>query len=392
MPAMGAEAQGLSSTVRVRTDTLDRFLGVVGEVILSSRQLRSVAVSTDSTAAVQSALDGLERQIAELQRRALELRTTRMSRVMDYLPRSARQIADRLGKQIDVALTGDDLEIDRSILDRLGEPLLHLVRNAVDHGLEGVAERESSGKPARGQLVIEAHRDKEAIRITVRDDGRGVDLDKLRARAIEAGRLHPDLAEDLTPEQIAPFVFEAGLSTADEVSEVSGRGVGMEAVKTTTESLGGQVEIATEPGLGTRTTLTVPISAAVQKVLVVEVGGQRLALPLHRIESVLEVEASDIEDAGGESFLLIEGDPVLVLNLAQAIRAPESNARSGRVHLVLTEWRGERVALRVNDFQGQHEIYVKSVPELLSPVRMLAGLTLLEDGSPVFLLDVNQVA
>ena len=240
--------------------------------------------------------------------------------------------------------------------------------------------------------MIEAHRDKEAIRITVRDDGRGIDLDKLRARAIEAGRLHPDLAEDLTPEQIAPFVFEAGLSTADEVSEVSGRGVGMEAVKKATESLGGHVEITTERGRGTCTTLTVPISAAVQRVLVVEVGGQRLALPLHRIESVLEVEASQVEDAGGESFLLIEGDPVLVLNLAQAIRAPKFTARPGKVHLVLTEWRGERVALRVNAFQGQHEIYVKSVPDLLSPVRMLAGLTLLEDGSPVFLLDVNQVA
>ncbi|MCH2186260.1 chemotaxis protein CheW, partial [Myxococcota bacterium] len=370
----------------------DRFLGVVGEVILGSRQLRSVAIQSESSVSVQSALDSLERRIAELQRRALELRTTRMSRVMDHLPRSARQIADRLGKEIEVALVGDDLEIDRAILDRLGEPLLHLVRNAVDHGLEGVAERESAGKSNPGQLLIEAQRHKEAIRITVRDDGRGVDLDKLRIRAIEAGRLHPDLAEDLTPDQIAPFVFEAGLSTADEVSEVSGRGVGMEAVKTATESLGGQVEIATEPGKGTRTTLTVPISAAVQKVLVVEIGEQRLALPLHRIESVLEVEACQIEDAGGESFLLVEGDPVLVLDLAQAIRVPDSTAGSGKVHLVLTEWRGERVALRVDAFADQHEIYVKPVPDLLSPVRMLAGLTLLEDGSPVFLLDVNQVA
>ena len=378
--------------MRVRTDTLDRFLGVVGEVILSSRQLRSAAVQTDSTSAVQSALDSLERRIAELQRRALELRTTRMSRVMDHLPRASRQIADRLGKEIDVHLMGEELEIDRSILDRLGEPLLHLVRNAVDHGREGVEERQSAGKSRRGQLVIEARRKKEAIRIAVRDDGRGVDLDKVRARAIEAGRMHPDLAEDLPPEQIAPFVFEAGLSTADQISEVSGRGVGMEAVKGITESLGGHVEITTEPGRGTETSLTVPISAAVQRVLVVEVGGQRLALPLHRIESVIEVDASRIEDAGGESFLLIEDDPVLVLNLAKAIRISSSEAAEEKVHLVLTDWRGERVALRVDAFAGQHEIYVKSVPELLSSLRMLAGLTLLEDGSPVFLLDVNQVA
>jgi two-component system chemotaxis sensor kinase CheA len=364
----------------------------VGEVILSSSQLRNAADSDEQNAEVSAGFDRVERRVAELQRRVLDLRTTPLGRVMDTLPRTAREIAQRVGKRVEVEILGSELELDRSILDRLGEPLLHMLRNAVDHGLETPDERVAAGKDEVGRIVIEARRQKDCILIEVSDDGRGIDLSSVKQRAIDAGLLYEDLADDLPPEEIALFIFKPGLSTAEQVSDVSGRGVGMDAVKATIESLGGTVEIRTEWGRGTATTLVVPITAAVQRVLIVGIGDERVALPITKVEQILEVRQEAVEDAGGESFTLIDDDPVLVLDLARAICVAPQSTDSGVVQLVLSQLRGERVALRVDRFDGQQEIYVKSVPELLTHDKLLAGMTVLEDGSPIFLLDLNHLA
>jgi two-component system chemotaxis sensor kinase CheA len=240
--------------------------------------------------------------------------------------------------------------------------------------------------------LIEASREKDSILISVSDDGAGIDLDALRARAIEAGCLHADLAEDMPPEEIAALVFQPGLSTAASVSEVSGRGVGMDAVKVTVESLGGSVELSTSSGRGTTTTLVVPISAAVQRVLVVGVGSERVALPITKVERILEVPSEAIERSGFETFALIDDEPVLVLVLSECLQVVSSSGPEDAIPLVLVEVRGERVALCVDRFEQQQEIYVKPVPELLSGVRALAGMTVLGDGSPIFLLDMNHLA
>jgi two-component system chemotaxis sensor kinase CheA len=387
-----SETPALAASVRVRTDTLDRFLGAVGEVILSSSQLRSAAAHEDQNAEVQGGFDRVERRVAELQRRVMELRTTPLARVTDNLPRTARQIAERLGKRVEVEVLGSELELDRSILDRLGEPLLHIVRNAVDHGLETPDVRQERNKPDVGRLVIEARRQKDSILISVADDGGGIDLERVKCRAVEAGLLHEGLADDLPASEAARLIFQPGLSTATSVSDVSGRGVGMDAVKATIESLGGTVEIQTELGAGTCTTLIVPITAAVQRVLIVGLGDERVAIPITKVERILEVKRDQVEGAGGDSFTLIDDDPILMLDLARRVRVPLASEPSDEVLLVLTELRGERVALRVDRFVGQQEIYVKSIPDLLLGNRLLAGMTVLEDGSPIFLLDMNHIA
>jgi two-component system chemotaxis sensor kinase CheA len=389
--AAPAAAAALSPTVRVRTETLDRFLGSVGEVILSSNQLRTAAGHSDKNAQLSSGLDQVERRVSELQRRVLDLRTTPLTRVTDQLPRTARQIAERLGKRVEVEIVGAELELDRSILDRLSEPLLHMVRNAVDHGIESPAVRTEAGKSEVGRIRIEARRQKDVILIEVSDDGGGIDLEGVKRRAIDAGHLHPDLADDLPPEELVPLIFKPGLSTAHQVSDVSGRGVGMDAVKATIESLGGLVELHTELGAGTTTTLQVPITAAVQRVLIVGIADERVALPISRVERILEVEADAIEDAGGECFTLVDDDPVLVLDLGAKLSIVSAHPDGSAVPIVLTSLRGERVALRVDRFDGQQEIYVKSVPGLLSELRLLAGLTVLDDGRPVFLIDLNHL-
>jgi two-component system chemotaxis sensor kinase CheA len=378
-------------TVRVRTETLDRFLSTVGEVILNTSQVRNAqADAAHRPASLGEELDRMDRAVGELQRRALELRTTRLLRIVEPLPRAAREIAQRGGKRVEVEIVGAELELDRSILDRLSDPLVHLLRNAVDHGIETPAARTAQGKPETGRIVIEARRQKDSIRISISDDGAGIDLDRLRQRAVEAGLLHGDLAEDLPPDAIAELVFEPGLSTARAVSEISGRGVGMDAVRATIESLGGGVEITSERGAGTRTTLVVPITAAVQRVLLLGVGGETVALPIAKVERIVELPAERIERSGSEAFALIDDDLVPVLELAERLGVAASAGSS--IPLVLTELRGERVALTADSVVGQQQIYVKPVPELLAGLRALTGLTILGDGRPMFLLDLNQLA
>ncbi len=381
----------MQASVRVRTETIDRFLGAVGEVILSSSQLRTAAGEQQMSAGLAAGFDAVERRVTELQRRVLDLRTTPLLRVMETLPRTARQLAEQLGKRVEVELVGAELDLDRSILDRLNEPLLHVVRNAVDHGIESPAERIAAGKDEVGHITIAARREKDSIVIEVQDDGAGIDVERVRARAIEAGMLHPDLAEDLPPEEIVALIFRPGVSTAESVSEVSGRGVGMDAVKATIESLGGVVELKSERGVGMTTRVVVPIAAAVQRVLLCVVSGERVALPISRVERILEVPAGSIERSGPESFTLVDDQPVLVLDLAERLAVPPPPP-SDAVPLVVVDIRGEAVGLRVERFAGQQEIYVKPVPELLAGVRLLAGFTVLGDGSPVFLLDLNHLA
>ncbi|HVH19502.1 MAG TPA: chemotaxis protein CheA [Myxococcota bacterium] len=387
-----AGAPGPGSSVRVQAGVLDRFLSTVGEVILCTSQVRTAAAgSREDGGHFEAGLDRMERVVGELQRRALDLRTTPILRIVEPLPRAAREIARRAGKQVEVEIAGSELELDRSILDRLSDPLVHLVRNAVDHGIEMPSVREGQGKPLAGRIAIDARREKGHVTIEVRDDGAGIDLEKLRARAVEQGIVHADLAADLTPAQTAALVFHAGLSTAAQVTEVSGRGVGMDAVRATVEALGGEVEIETQRGRGTATRLRVPITAAVQRVLLVEVGGETLALPIAKVERILELPAAAIERSGADAFALIDDELVPVLDLAARLRLGGSGLEAAQA-LVLTEVRGERVALCAARVLGQQQIYVKPVPELLAGVRALAGFTILGDGRPVFLLDPNQVA
>jgi two-component system chemotaxis sensor kinase CheA len=366
----------------------------VGEVILNASQVRTAAEAPapDRPTQLGSRLDRMDRLVGELQMRALELRTTPLLRIVEPLPRVARDVAQRCGKKVEVEIRGGELELDRSILDRLSDPLVHLLRNAVDHGIEAPEVRLASGKPEHGRIAIDARREKDTIRIAVSDDGAGMDLENVRRRAVEVGMVPADLASDLTSEQLVALVFRPGFSTAHRVSEISGRGVGMDAVRNTVESLGGAVELATSRGRGTTTTLIVPITAAVQRVLLLDVAGECVALPIARVDRIAEVDAALIETSGRESFVLIDGDPVPVLALADRMRLPAPPPGPGRpVALVLTDLRGERVALRVDRVAGQQQIYVKPVPELLAPVRALAGLTILGDGRPVFVLDPNQL-
>ncbi len=363
-------------------------------MILSSSQLRNAVESDDGdrTTRLVGDFDQMDRVVGELKRRALELRTTPLLRVMENLPRVAREVAVRSGKRLEVTTEGAELELDRSILDRLYDPLVHVVRNAVDHGIEPPEVRSAAGKPETGHVRVAAIRERDAIRIDVSDDGAGLDIDAVRRRAVAAGLIHPGLAEDLPPEEIAELVFRPGVSTADQVSDISGRGVGMDAVRSTIESLGGEVRLASRRGAGTTTTVVVPIAAAVQRVLLAGVGEEVVALPVSRIERIVEVAEERIEGSGGEAFVLIDDEPVLVLDLGARLGWLDPERPRNAIPMLIADVRGQRVGLRVDRLTGQQDIYVKPLPALLGGIRSLAALTVLGDGRPVFLLDLNQLA
>jgi len=385
------EAPRPPATVRVNTSTLDRFLATVGEIILNTSQVRTAVDASVGASGFSEDLDRMEQVVGELQRRALDLRTTPLSRILEPLPRTARAMAERLGKRIEVAVSGAELELDRSILDRLGDPLVHLLRNAVDHGIEAPECRARIHKPEVGRIRIDARRERDAIRILVSDDGAGVDLEALRARAVEARAVHRDLAPDLSPEHLMALIFHPGLSTCERVSEISGRGVGMDAVRVTVESLGGSVEVSSEAGVGTRVQLEVPLTAAVQRVLLLTVAQEVVALPITRVERVFELPVESIETSGSDAFALIGEELLPILDLADALGLPTA-ARREVMSVVVGDVRGERMGLAADGIEGQQQIYVKPVPELLAGRRALAGLTVLGDGRPVFLIDPGQLA
>jgi two-component system chemotaxis sensor kinase CheA len=357
-------------------------------VALASSQLRAASGEqgvTDPTR-LAAGLDRIDRVLGDLERRALELRTAPLLRVTEKLPRLAREVGIALGKRVSLELEGVALELDRAILDRLGDPLIHLVRNAVAHGIETPAERRRLGKPEVGSVRVEAKQDRDAIEIAVVDDGAGIDVEAVRRRAVAAGLLPADLAEDLPPGEVARLVFHPGLSTAKTVTELSGRGVGLDAVRTAIQSLGGQVDLLSESGRGTTALLRVPLSAAVQRVILVGVGSECVAIPIARIERIDEIDNAAIERAGREAFVPIDGIPIPLLELP-GLLSIEPDPEGARTLVVLVEMAGQRTALRFDRLLGQGEVFVKPVPPLLAGVRALCGLTIGTDGRPVFLIE-----
>lgn len=337
--------------------------------------------------AFQEELAEMQRAMSELRRRALDIRTTPARRVLERLPRVASELARSLGKRVCVEIHGEEVEVDRAVLDHLDEPLLHLVRNAVDHGIEPPALREQRGKPAVGSIEVHARTEAGRLRLLVADDGRGLDVEAVRRAAVRRGLLPEAVAEDLPLARAAELLFEPGMSTADRVSEVSGRGVGLDAVKRTLESLGGSVSLECTPGQGTRFEIDLPSMVALQRVLIVQVRGAALALATSRIETVHEASAGEIERAGHESFFVHKGEPLPLVDLSE--RVGFERIRPGRGAVVQLEVRGFRLGLLVERAVRECEIFVRPVPRVLAALEPLGGAAILPDGVPVFLLEVS---
>jgi two-component system chemotaxis sensor kinase CheA len=379
-------------TVRVRVELLDSFLDAVGELILATARLREIGRSIPEPfrPALEEGVDRLGGTVKDLHDKVMAVRMTPLAIITERLPRAARDLARRTGKQVEVEIQGANIEIDRAILDELVDPISHLLRNAVDHGIEPPHLRLLAGKPATGHITVTARRERARVLIEIADDGKGMDPERLRSAAVEKGALSRAAASALGDREALLLACLPGLSTAEEVTDVSGRGVGMDAVKRTVETLGGALEVESTRGVGTRWILRLPLTVAVQPVLLVDVGGEILGLPIVKVWGAAQVEVSALETSQGGPLLPYEGRLVPVKDLGELLGFPAREKRSLR-SVVIADGGGERIGLAVDALLGQQEAVLKPLVRPLDEVTGLSAVTVLGNGRPVFILDVQRL-
>ena len=391
-PAPAAAPAETTRTVRVRTELLDDFLEMAGELLLATARLRDIGrrFPEHERPALDEGVDRLHALVKDLHGKVMGARMTPVAVVTDQLPRAARDLARKRGKDVEVTVTGAEIEIDRAILDAIAEPLLHVLRNAVDHGIEAPEVRVASGKPPRGRLHISVRRTRERVVIELEDDGKGMDTDRLLAAAVARGKLSPGAAARLTPREALLLACLPGVSTATDVDDVSGRGVGMDAVKRSVESLGGAVELDSQLGRGTRITLRLPLTVAVVQLLLVRAGGEVLGLPITKVLGAVELPETSVQRSPSVNLISYGTQLVPAHDLARLLQLPAPPPPRTRPWVVMESEEGT-VALGVEALLGQEEAVLKALSRPLDRVAGLAGVTILGNGRPVFILDVPRL-
>lgn len=361
-------------TVRVRTDLLDRFVNLAGELITQRNVLQSSARMRDWNA-LDEALGRADRLVRDLHHHVLRTRLMPLESIAGRLPRIVRDLGRKTGKQVTFHLIGGEVGLDRVILDELADPLVHLVRNAVDHG---IAER--------GEVIVSARRERDLVLVEVRDDGVGMNPASLREKAVQKGLLSQVQADELNDREALLLVCRPGFSTAEAVTETSGRGVGMDVVKSAVENLGGNLEIDSEPQHGTCFRLKLPLSIAIVKLILVRCAGMPIALPVTRVQHIIELPLAQITEQGGVSGFVLDGEQVPIVCLADLLEQPAGEG-GPEVCIVLTEWQGAPLGLQVESFIGHRDAFVKALGFPFDRMPGLGGATIEGDGSVLFVVD-----
>jgi two-component system chemotaxis sensor kinase CheA len=373
----------------VSTQKIDELMNIVGELVIVQAMLNEQALILTGPAGepFRSGVAQLERNTRELQESVMRVRMLPLSFVFGRFQRMARDLAHRLGKQVDLKVTGENTEIDKTMLEKIGDPLTHLVRNSIDHGVELPEVRLQAGKPAVGTVHLEAYHRGGNIAVEVTDDGAGLDKDRILAKARSRGLVAPN--QTLTDHEIHELIFAPGLSTADKATDVSGRGVGMDVVRRNVQELGGKVEIRSERGRGSRFTITLPLTLAIVEGLTARIGSETYIVPLVSIiESLRLTPASASRLPGCEEVFPFRGDYLPVLRLHDLFGV---EPRSRLLHeglIVVAEGEGRRVGLFVDELLGQQQVVIKSLQTNYRRVPGVAGATILGDGSVALILDL----
>ncbi|MBP7121273.1 MAG: chemotaxis protein CheW, partial [Methanolinea sp.] len=294
--------------------------------------------------------------------------------------------ANREGKEVDFMIEGGDTELDRSVMDGLNDPLMHLIRNGIDHGIETPEIREAAGKPRKGTLLLSARRDRDNVIITIQDDGQGISAEKVKKKAIERGLVSAEEAEGLTRDEIIDFLFRPGFSTAEAITDISGRGVGLDVVRTTLEGLKGTIKVESTEGSGSRFELLLPPTMAIVTVMMVRINGRRCAIPVHNVVEVASLEGISIHSIGGHDTILLR-DEVLPLD-----RLDDMFGRSPRTDiLVVLQHQNRKRSIAVDLIEGQQEVVIKPLSTVVGTCRGVSGVTIPGDGEVVPVLDVNAI-
>jgi two-component system chemotaxis sensor kinase CheA len=384
---------GKDNTIRVDTDRLDQVLNLSGEIGLTKNRLthlRSDILQGRSDALTLRALDEsvsqLDMLVVNLQNAVMKTRMQPIGRLFNKYPRLARDLARQLGKDVELVLFGEETEIDKTMIEDLNDPLVHLIRNAVDHGVEDPAQRAASGKPAKSLVNLGARQEGDHILITIQDDGKGMRPDVIRNKAIEKGLIGPESASSLDDQQSLALILLPGFSTKDEISAVSGRGVGMDVVKTNIEKLNGAIIISSEPGKGSTFTISLPLTLAILPVLLLRLCNQSFAVPLSLVREILSISPSDLQQVSGKATMVVRGEVLPVLPLARLIgwdatETPEVG--------VLMQVGTHSFILSADGFAGHDDVVIKSL-DTFRP-KGVAGVTMSSEGEIVLILDIKEL-
>jgi len=396
-PAEGAErsegrASVADSTLRVGVNILDLLMNLAGELVLTRNQLVQLA-SAEEDSVYHVPLQHLNRVTTDLQEAVMRTRMQPIGNAWGKLPRLVRDLCQAGGKRIELEMLGAETELDRQILQAIQDPLTHMVRNSADHGIEAPAEREAAGKPEHGTIRLEAFHEGGHVVIEIRDDGRGLDVEAIRAKAVERGLARAETAAGLSDAQVFRFIFEPGFSTARAVTSVSGRGVGLDVVRSNIEKIGGTVELSSAQGKGTTFRIKIPLTLAILSALIVGTAGQSFAIPQIGVVEVVRVTADDahlVENVNGTLFYRLRETLLPLVRLTSVLGLPTGTREYGSV--VVCQVGAQRFGLAVDEILDTHEIVVKPIGRMVKGIPCYAGTTILGDGSVVMILDVAGIA
>jgi two-component system, chemotaxis family, sensor kinase CheA len=377
-----------AATVRVDAERLDQLMHNMGELVVHRTLVESLAAHAD-VPGLSQAMQELTRSSQALQAMVMQVRMIPVDAVFMRFPRLVRDLSGKLGKDVELKLVGKDTELDRTVVELLGDPLVHLVRNSLDHGLEPPEDRAKAGKVKAGTLEISARHAGGNVVIEVRDDGRGIDPEKIGRRAVERGLISAEAAASLDGARAAELLFAPGFSTAEFTSDVSGRGVGMDAVRTTIRELGGEVTLTSELGQGTTAQIRLPLTLAIMAALLVEAGGQPFAIPLDRVERTLRLADQTVRSIAGQRMLVLRDGVLPVLDGAGALGGVEDGAAE---HAVIVRGQDRRLALVVTRLVGQRELVTRPLPPDVSDRAAVSGGAVLSDGRIALIVDCDAVA
>jgi two-component system chemotaxis sensor kinase CheA len=389
-PAAGKPV--VNRTVRVDIEKLDSLMNLVSELIIAKNSLVSITSNSESEVSSSTQfneqIEYLESVTTNLHESVMKVRMVPIESVLQKFPRMIRDLQKKLGKQMELYMTGEDTELDRTVVDEIGDPLMHLLRNSADHGLESAEIRKERGKPEVGSIHLDAYQDGNNVVIDVKDDGNGIDVEAVRDKAIERGIITPEQAENMSDKDIIDLLFLPSFSTAKKVTDVSGRGVGLDVVKSKIESLSGEVEVKSKLGVGSTWTIRLPLTLAIIQALMVIVGNEKYAISLGSIQTIENIHKSDIKLVQAKEVIHLRGTVIPLIRLDEVLDIPQESEKDDLIVCIVKK--GDKLAgLVVSELIGQQEIVIKSLGKLINKCKFISGATILGDGEVALILDAN---
>jgi two-component system chemotaxis sensor kinase CheA len=385
------------STVRVETRRLDHVMNLVGELVLGRNRLMKLGYGLEEQYEMNPLLRELGLAFAQLnlvtsdlQLAVMKTRMVPIRKVFSRFPRLVRDLSSKLGKQVRLDLVGEDTEVDKSVADELSDPLVHLVRNSMDHGLETVEERKRMGKSSEGSVRLAAYHEGNSIVIRIEDDGRGLQVDKIAESALDKGLVSESELATMSPQDVMKLIFLPGFSTAEQVSDLSGRGVGMDVVRTNISRMNGSLELDSQQGRGSQVTIKLPLTVAIIQALLVEVGNATFAVPLASVVEAVKVTKDDIKSVNGQAVLNLRERILPLLDLAQTFQIPNERTND-ECYVVVVAIGAQRFGVVVDRLRAQEEVVIKSLGDFLANVQGVAGATITGDGKVVLILDMSDL-